>query len=302
MSKIIRALFNNFFIKFLSLAIAILLWNNIQRSTSRDIVLKLPIEYVNLKPNYILLEAPKTVNIIFTSESELSGEISGTMKVIVDLATATIGENKIILTKQNVQHSPKMKIKKISPNNISVFIDIKITKELPIKPIIIGSPADGFFLSDYWTIPKTAKVIGPKSFLDRLTFIPTEPVNIDGLDQTVTKIVALNITQPNIEIIMKKPIKIVLSVLEKEAEKSFEIPVTGFDSKLYKAEPRKVFILISGQARVIKNISEKDLQAIVKIRSQHFKGGKVAIRPVVPDNVKLISVTPQFVNLYPVKK
>lgn len=300
MSKLrfFRIISKNFTIKLISLILAILLWDNIQTSINRDLALKLPLEFKNLPVNYIVTDAPKTITVVFSSEGYIDANLTMSTKAVIDMKHISLGVNQIYISKSSIKAPAKLKIKKITPRMVKIRIDEKKVKTIPIKPVIVGAAAKGFFLSDYWTVPKTVRISGPAAELTKISYIRTEPVNISQMDETISKIVGLEVEdKPHIEIQLNKPVKIVLSVIEKQIEKTITETIEGYNKKIYTLEPAKVDISISGKYRIIKNITDKDIFVFVKIKSTRLRG-KATVLYTAPKGVEVLSVSPSFVTFF----
>lgn len=300
--RFFRIISKNFTLKLISLILAILLWDNIQTSINRDLALKLPLEFKNLPVNYIVTDAPKTITVVFSSEGYIDANLSMTTKAVIDMKNISLGVNQIYISKSSIKAPSKLKIKKITPRMVKIRIDEKKVKTIPIKPVIVGAAAKGFFLSDYWTVPKTVRISGPAAEVTKINYIRTEPVNISQMDETISKIVGLEVEdKPHIEVQLKKPVKIVLSVIEKQIEKTITKSIEGYNKKIYTLEPDNVDISISGKYRIIKNINAKDISVFVKIKSTRLRG-KANILYTVPKGVEVLSVTPSFVTFFRQKR
>jgi YbbR domain-containing protein len=68
----------------------------------------------------------------------------------------------------------------VYPLKISVQLDRKITKTLPLAAVIQGRVADGFDLISHSISPPEIEVTGPLGLLESITEIKTEPIGLNG--------------------------------------------------------------------------------------------------------------------------
>jgi len=83
----------------------------------------------------------------------------------------------------------------VYPLKISIHLDRKITKTLPLAAVITGRVADGFDLISHSISPPEIVVTGPLGILESIAEIKTEPIDLDGRSGDFS--IAVNIANPN---------------------------------------------------------------------------------------------------------
>ena len=68
----------------------------------------------------------------------------------------------------------------VSPPKISVQLDRKLSKTVPLTAVIRGRVADGYDLVSHSVFPGDVTVTGPMGFLESLSEIETEIIDLDG--------------------------------------------------------------------------------------------------------------------------
>jgi len=81
-----------------------------------------------------------------------------------------------------------------SPSKISVQLDRRISKTIPLTAVIRGRAADGFDLVSYSISPLEIAVTGPMSFLESFGEIETEIIDLNGRNSDFT--MEVNIPAP----------------------------------------------------------------------------------------------------------
>ena len=71
-------------------------------------------------------------------------------------------------------------------------------KEVEVKAIIEGTPADGYQVSEVRTVPSKVPLSGPQSRIEQVTEAVTEPISIGNLTAMVTVQVALDLEDPQL--------------------------------------------------------------------------------------------------------
>jgi len=122
--------------------------------------------------------------------------ISGAKSVIADIDQITASIN-LSGESESFQKEIDLQVKNISENVIltptKVTVNIEIVtsgqnKTAGIKPTIIGSPQEGYYISSISVDPATINISGATDSLKTITNISTENISVDGLknDATVT--------------------------------------------------------------------------------------------------------------------
>jgi YbbR domain-containing protein len=79
----------------------------------------------------------------------------------------------------------------VGPRVITLEIDRKAHRDLPVKPNIVGRPASGFVWGGSVLLdPPFVRVTGPEQVLLGLESLPLAPVRIDGKRDTVSMLVS----------------------------------------------------------------------------------------------------------------
>jgi YbbR domain-containing protein len=80
-----------------------------------------------------------------------------------------------------------------TPSRVNVTVSLRETQAFPIAPPIVGSPAAGFRITGWDYEPKTILLSGESSVLKSLKAVPTEPIDITGARDNVTREVGLRL-------------------------------------------------------------------------------------------------------------
>ena len=74
----------------------------------------------------------------------------------------------------------------VSPSKISVQLDRRINKTIPLTAVVRGRVADGFDMVSYSITPLEIAVTGPAGFLESVGEIETEIIDLDGRNSDFT--------------------------------------------------------------------------------------------------------------------
>jgi YbbR domain-containing protein len=219
------------------------------------------------------------------------------MRYVLDLSGVHIGINSIPIEKDRIILPGGISIVKINPTFLTVTIDNKIKKELPVKILFSGKPATGFTVSGAVLKPSSVILQGPQNILAPMDKVLTKPVEIKGLSESFKKGVALDLVE-DLEII--SPSKIIFAEISIEekivTQKFFDIQVEGKNSPFsYMITPPAINIEVKGPFHIIEKLhTEKWITVYVDLKG--LPPGTYVKRATITLPVKtvLIGVTPEM--------
>jgi YbbR domain-containing protein len=197
--KIIQSIIENWPAKVLSVAVALVLFVFYRMNTLTTRPLTIPLTVQTDSELMPVNAYPRTVRIILRGEDD----------VIKSVADSDFSANADFSRyKTNGWYRAPVQIRKegsalgvepleitVNPLEISVHLDRKITKTVPLVVGFQGRTASGFDLIDYSVSPREITVSGPLSVLDSVTEFQTEPVELQGRSvdfNTVVNIINTN--------------------------------------------------------------------------------------------------------------
>lgn len=194
---ILRFLTHNFWLKFLSLVFSFVLFFIVRTDKETVFEKTVKIKIVTLSNMTVIgsneryLTASIKIQNAFLSIPPTDNELTGE----VDVTNNTVGKINIRVTKENFPHLPKNYFLFIDKPYIEVDLDKVVEKNLEIKPILIGKPLLNYTISKIKIYPKNVLFSGGSRDLEKINFINTVPINIDGIKETLTTDVLLDVKE-----------------------------------------------------------------------------------------------------------
>jgi YbbR domain-containing protein len=188
---------------------------------------------------------------------------------------------------------------KIRPRIVSVNLEPLTTKEIEIKPTILGKPVPGYGIGRIICNPKRLKVRGPESRLKALARIPTTPIDVGDISEGITKVVKANLTEEGLKIIREVPIQVSIDLVRELVEKRFtSVPVKIMQppSSLLEArlKEKKATLVLRGPQELMANLSAKDITIAIDVSDLSRGIYKLKPEVTVPPKIELVSVTPSL--------
>ena len=158
-------------------------WFSFSRGLEALATIEVAVEYMNRDPAMELVE---------TSTNTVSLDLSGSgplikalrpeqVKVRLDLADAVAGRNVFAVAADNILLPPGVRLKKITPAEVEVTMDLPIEKNLPVQVDWVGKLDDQLLLTQARVTPDKIRVVGRYGILNDKTTIYTRKVSLDKI-------------------------------------------------------------------------------------------------------------------------
>jgi len=184
-----RVLLHNWAWKLGSLGLAIVLWFAVEGEPELITVQAAGVYYENLPEDLVIVsDVPDSVQVELRGPPTLLGRqtLSGT-KILLNLsAVAAPGQQSYTISSRDVSLPDGVSFLSAAPSRVFLEFDKRISKEVPVRVDLKGSPASGFKVSGQTVYPPTVRVSGPQARLRDLEAAQTDAVEISGLDHDVT--------------------------------------------------------------------------------------------------------------------
>jgi len=187
--------------KVLAVVLAVFVWF-LARKSGEPIQMSFyaPVVFKNVSPEFQVTSDPPQVNIVVHTNSRDSFNPQE-IQAVLDLDKAQEGILSYVLTENHILSPVKVEITRIHPSQITVRIEELIEKSFSIKPRYQGTPKKGYLLGDIKIIPDTLTMRGPRSVLEKMEHISAHEIELEGLNESTTMRVDLDLPGGNVQII-----------------------------------------------------------------------------------------------------
>ena len=197
-----KTFFGNMGFKLLSVAIAVSLWFFVTYRGQSETTVEAPLEFKNIPQGLEILKqnVKKTAVSIRGHESVLNALKPTDIRVVVDMSNGKFGEASYYFDTNDVKSNRNIKILRMDPTYVKVTLDQLETKQIPVKPYIVGQPARGFEIKKITVNPPTVSAEGAASEMARLWTLRTEPLDVTGLDSEISQSVRIDANGRNVRV------------------------------------------------------------------------------------------------------
>jgi len=190
----------NLGLKITAVLLSILLWVFATSRGLSEIVLDVPLEFKNIPPRLELMYYDvKAVSLNIKGQERLIRTIRPTdIRVWIDLTKAKKGEGIYAINKNNISLPLTVTVKNITPSSVKVSLEESVSRTLKIRPIVVGIPEKGYYIKSISVVPQTVDLEGASSKIKKVDKVKTEPLDITGRSETITKDLKLDVSGMNI--------------------------------------------------------------------------------------------------------
>ena len=195
-----KLVFENFGLKITAILLSSLLWLFASSRGLSEIALDVPLEFKDIPPGLELMNhSIKAVGVNIKGQERIIRTIRPSdIRAFVDLSKAKKGENIYSINKNNIKLPPGVTATNITPSYVKVSIEESVTKTVEVRPIIVGIPGSGFYIKSISVFPERVMIEGARSRVNVVDAIKTEPLDITGIRETVSRDLELDTTGTNI--------------------------------------------------------------------------------------------------------
>jgi YbbR domain-containing protein len=216
MIPLLRRLFlHNFGLKVLSVALATGLWWLITpEQKPAEVALRVPIEFLHVPENLeISSEAvPEAQVRVRGPEVNVRQVRSTDVRVTVDLKDVKPGERTFDLSSQQVQAPRELEILQVLPGQVHLAFDTRVTREVAIRPRVLGSFAAGKQIAQVIAEPATVSITGPRGRVEKVEYATTDAVDASGVMERQTFVTNAYVSDPMVQISRPVPVRVTVVV------------------------------------------------------------------------------------------
>lgn len=303
---------HNFGTKALALGLALILYLHVFTSQEREIQLDVPLGLRSVPATLTWSgELPATARIRFRGTGmdllKLRSHL-GSAAVQVDVSEAAPGFFQRPLVPRDVSVSRDLRVSAVEivePRVLALRFDLQGSRRLPLTVRLSGKVAPGYILHGAAVAePGWIVVNGPAGLLDTLQTVTSEPLDVSGLSDTVTRRLRVIVPQGYEA---NPPEVAVRATIEKIATRTF----TGLtvhvqpsrEARVKRVTPETGTVVISGPASLVESLAPDEFRVSIDARGLPPGGiyslmasvelrraeaaGLIAIEPVRPQSFEV---------------
>lgn len=290
LDKLLRRLFiEDWSLKLLSLAIALVLWLLVT-GQNQPVTAHVNVQLNFIRPPSLEIsnDPPRAVDVTLTgSRNKLDDLTTLDLVATVDISDQHAGERVLRLAdKAQISLPQGVKVDGFQPSAIPVRLEPIIERQVPIEPKLEGQAANGYEV--YGVRPNKGSVTlrGPESRVAALQKVQTETISLGGhKDSFMATNVAIDVPDPKVDLI-DPVVNVEVDIGERRVEKSVSgVPVTAPDGS--SMQPATASVTVLGPSSMVDSLKTEDLKVVVD-----GNGPKLQLPPALIGKVIMKSIQP----------
>ena len=203
-------IFHNIGLKAISLIVAVFLWLAVVHEPRTEVALTIPIEFQSVPPNldFTSEHVPQAHIRVQGPERIVRSLDQADVRASLDLSNATSGEHTYDLTPNQIHLPREVDVLQVTPAQIRISFDCRITKQLPVHPRVIGAFASGVRITRVTSEPTQVAVVGPQNRVNQLETALTDPVDATGVIGRATFTTNIYIPDPLVHLARPEPVHV----------------------------------------------------------------------------------------------
>jgi YbbR domain-containing protein len=208
-----KYVFHNFSLKLLSLGVAVLLWMAVTRDPVAEVALNVPIEFHNAPEHLeISSETIPQVQVRVRGPVRAVRDLSASeVHAVIDLANVQPGERTYDLSPAHIRVPDGVQVVQAVPAQIRISFDRRETRQVEVKPRVIGTFASGYRIQQVTALPQSVTIVGPASNVRGVEAAITDPVDASGVVGTATFVTHAYVSDPLVRLANPTPIRVTVT-------------------------------------------------------------------------------------------
>jgi YbbR domain-containing protein len=294
--------FRHLGLKFLSIALAVLLWLVISGEQIVERALRIPLEFTNLPQQLEMVgDMPTVVDVrVRGSSGALTRIQTGDLVAVLDLRTARPGQRLFPVSASDVRTPFGLEVVHVSPSNVSIRIEQSASKIVPVVPAVEGEPADGYVVGTVTADPATVEVVGPVSAVANLTSAITETISVAGSSAAVRESVTIGVPDTSVRLRNPQTAVVTVRVAAAPVERRFSgVRVTAKSGRTMRAKvtPSQVNLVVRGAREVLESLDADAFEASVDLEGLGQGQFQLPVRVTPPPHLTVTRVEPAQVQV-----
>jgi hypothetical protein len=298
-------IFENLWVKIAALLLAFLLWFHVATEKSYQYEIILPLAQVDLSEDLVLIEPPPdSIKVLVQAEGKAllrSDWKKSGLKLVVSGSRAAKFKTEISTGNLFLIKGEKVELLDVvSPREVVLQCEYKLTMDVPIHSQVIIVPDDGFAIDDIKTFqPDMVTLVGPRNDIRQIKFVNTEEKVIEGVRDDFESHIALQ--YPDIYGLRMIPDSVFMKVGVKPIKRRVfgEVPVKLINAPpgiKFKVDPARVEIRIGGKTGIVDSLTA-DHFSIIADYTMLDLAGYIPVQVATPPSVLILYKSADSVRL-----
>ncbi|MGA8538693.1 MAG: CdaR family protein [Terriglobales bacterium] len=216
-----RIFVHNFWLKLVSLLLAVGLWLAVARDPTAEVEVRVPIEFQNLPDKLEIDSANSTsVQIRVRGPERLIHRLQpADVHAEINLSTVRPGERTFDLSSSQIHVPQDLEVVQIIPAQFHLSFDDRATRTIEVRPRVTGNFASGMRVAQVVADPANVMITGPRHRVEAVEAAITDPVDATGVMTRATFVTHAYVPDPLIQVARPTSIHVTVTMVGSEDKK-----------------------------------------------------------------------------------
>jgi YbbR domain-containing protein len=300
LTDLVQRLQRNVGLRVIALLLAIGLWTFVnagQRGSVQSF--NVPVTYRGLPPHLIITNGhPQSVKIEVSGPRTLLSLIDPSRLALrLDLNGVAVGQASFKIGADAFNVPRQTMVTGIAPSQIVLDVDRIVTRDVPVRLVMVDSTAPGYHVTGAVANPHTVQLRGPSKDLARIDDVESQPISLAGLAANDTRLISLAAPSETVRV---EPAQVTANiqvgpiVIQK---KFHNIPIQVRESDYpYWLQPSHVNLTVRGPQTLLARF---DPHGAAYVEADGMIPGSydAEVQVALPDGVELLSQSTQTTKI-----
>lgn len=293
-------------LKFISAFLAIFLWIYVVNSEKVKFEKTVALEYILPSDMMFAEKPPQEVTFLIEGpRAFVKGVTEREDRLVIDLKRNRKEDPKRLMT-FSVDINPAelnlpfgMVVERVLPRKISVKLERRAGKIVPLKLQFIGQLPDKLSLANAEVIPSEIEIMGPRSVIGKVGHLPTKPIDLESLVGAEEIIIEAQVPDERITVTSPSTVKLRYKLRAASSNlvlKDLPIKLLTQATRIT-SSTKKANVKLLVPEKVLKNRS--NISSSVQVWADIPQGARgrmeVPLRVVLPPSIHLLEITPKTI-------
>jgi len=291
---------SDLFLKFISLAFAILLWFLVGGEEMVQVTISVPLEITNVPSELVIAnDVPPALAVkVYGPRSLINNTTKQRISKVIDLRGAHAGRVTIDITPSRLSLPAGVTAMKIDPASITIVLERRLTRVVPVKAVLTGEVENDYELDKVIVEPAQVRISGPESEVAGIRELETYPIELGRATKSFSREIGINLHGLHITVDGDGIVKVNVVVRPVEGTMRFQHVRVTADSRDGRLSwwPAEITVILEGPKPLLKSITSQDIVAKIP---KDLKLGKQWLAPdvMVPPGLIVKKTIPETVRI-----
>jgi YbbR domain-containing protein len=291
---------SDWFLKFISLIFAVLLWFLVGGEEMVQVTISVPLEITNVPVDLVIAnDVPPALAVkVYGPRSLINNATKQRISKVIDLRGSHAGRVTIDITPSRLSLPAGVTAMKVDPASVTIVLERRLSRVVPVKAILTGEVENDYELDKVVVEPEQVRISGPESEVAGIRELETYPIELGRATNSFTREIGLNLHGLHITVDGDSIVRVHVEVRPLEGTMRFQHVQVMSDHRAGKLTwwPAEVTVILEGPKPLLKKITNRDI--VVKI-PKDLKLGKQWLAPdvTVPPGLIVKKTIPETVRI-----